>query len=148
MHLKTCAEVRVLRRGSESRCSHCMCTLKLSGSGPYMRLVKIVNCYFIKMCYLIIYCYLKLICFFAHCFVNIKSSLDPQQQDCQVSNLLPEWLPIEMAFMRICRYHGKLPLQGRRRRSGRTASAGPHFLAEYAFRRVPFSRFGSFDFLL
>ena len=33
--------------------------------------------------------------------------------------------------------------QGRRRRSGRTASAGPLFLAEYAFRRVPFSRFYS-----
>ena len=43
-------------------------------------------------------------------FVNIKSSLDPQQQDCQVSNLLPEWLPIEMALMLTCQYHGKLPL--------------------------------------
>ena len=110
MHLKTCTEVRVLRRGSKSRCSHCMCTLKLSRSGPYMRLVKIVNCYFIKMCYLIIYCYLKLIWLFCLMFVNIKSSLDPQQQDRQVSNLLPEWLPIEMAFMLTCRYHGKLPL--------------------------------------
>ena len=33
----------MLRRGSKSRCSHCMCTLKLSRSGPYMRLDKIVN---------------------------------------------------------------------------------------------------------
>ena len=65
MHLKTCAKVRVLRRGSKYRCSHCMGTLKLSRSGPYMILVKIVNCYLIKMCYLIIYCYLKLIQFFA-----------------------------------------------------------------------------------
>ena len=38
--------------------------------------------------------------------------------------------------------------QGRRRRSGGTASAGPLFLAEYAFRRVLFSCFGSFYFLL
>ena len=32
-------------------------------------------------------------------------------------------------------------VQGRRRRSGRTASAGPLFLDEYAFRRVPFFSF-------
>ena len=73
MHLKTCTEVRVLRRGSKSRCSHCMCTLKLSRSGPYMRLVKSVNCYFIKMCYLIIYCYLKLIWFFLLYVLSILS---------------------------------------------------------------------------
>ena len=74
VHLKTCTEVRVLRRGSKYRFSHCMCTQKLSRSGPYMRLVKIVNCYFIKMCYLIIYCYLKLIWFF---LLNVLSILSP-----------------------------------------------------------------------
>ena len=44
------------------------------------------------------------------CFVNIKSSLDPQQQDRQISKLLPELLPMETAVKLICRYHGKLPL--------------------------------------